>query len=216
MAGMAPATIELRPLRVRAQILLRSAVANRPRERGLTMRPLFRWIPLVVAMLVAGCATMKAGSHIERGAEFTHYQTWEWAPPEERPTGDPRLDNNPMFERHLRSAVERQLAGKGYVRTALAGPPDLRAQYHVNFGRTVEISGGAASPGACARDCEPEAYAYEQGTLVVDLVDARTNKVVWSGWSRDNMDGNIDTQPRMEREIDRVVAAMFERIPRAR
>jgi hypothetical protein len=169
-----------------------------------------------MAALVAGCATMKAGSHIERGAQFTHYQTWEWAASEERPTGDPRLDNNPMFEVHLRSAVEHQLAGKGYVRTPLAGSPDLRAQYHVNFSKTVEISGGAAIAGSCSRDCEPEAYAYEQGTLVVDLVDAQTSKVVWSGWSRDNMEGVIDNQERMEREIDRVVVAMFERIPRAR
>lgn len=121
-----------------------------------------------------------------------------------------------FFEQHLRSAVEHQLAGRGYVRTSLAGPPDLRVRYHVNFSRTVEISGGAASPGACSRDCEPDAYAYEQGTLVVDLVDVRTNEVVWSGWSRDNMDGIIDNQQGMERKIDRVVAAMFERIPSAR
>jgi hypothetical protein len=180
------------------------------------MLPLFRWIPFVVAMLVAGCATMKAGSHIERGAEFTHYQTWEWAPPEERPTGDPRLDNNPMFEVHLRSAVEHQLSGRGYVRTPLAGAPDLRARYRVNFSKTVEISGRTGSVGSCSRDCEPEAYAYEQGTLVIDLVDTQTSKVVWSGWSRDTMEGVIDNQERMERKIDRVVAAIFERIPRAR
>jgi hypothetical protein len=30
------------------------------------------------------------------------------------------------------------------------------------------------------------------------------------------MDGIIDNQQRMEREIDRVVAALFERIPSAR
>ena len=179
------------------------------------MRPLFRWVPLVAALL-AGCATMKAGSHIERGAEFRQYHTWEWATAEERPTGDPRLDNNPMFEARLRSAVEHQLSGRGYVRTALAGAPDLRARYRVNFSKTVEISGRTGRVGSCSRDCEPEAYAYEQGTLVIDLVEARTNKVVWSGWSRDIMEGVIDNQERMEREIDRVVAAIFDRIPSAR
>jgi hypothetical protein len=179
------------------------------------MHPRFRWVPLLAALL-AGCATMNAGSRIERGAEFTSYHTWEWAAAEERPTGDPRLDNNPMFEVHLRSAIERQLAGKGYVRTPLAGPPDLRARYHANFSRTVDVSGGTTGAGSCSRDCEPEAYAYEQGTLVVDLVDARTNKVVWSGWSRDNMEGVVDNQDRLDQEIDRAVAAMFERVPTVR
>jgi len=198
------------------------------------MRPLVRWIPLLTAItprmlrathlvtvallaaVLAGCATMKAGSRVEGGAEFTHYRTWEWAPAEERPTGDPRLDSNPMFEEHLRSAVEHQLARKGYMRTTLAGSPPLRAHYHVHFSKRVEIAGGAARGSSCSSDCEPEAYAYEQGTLVVDLVDARTSKVVWRGWSWDNMQGIIDNQARMEREIDRVVAAMFEQIPSAR
>jgi hypothetical protein len=117
---------------------------------------------------------------------------------------------------HLRSAVERQLAVKGFVRTPLAAPPDLRARYHVNFSKRVEMSGGATSAGACSGNCEPDAYAYEQGTLMVDLMDARTNKVVWSGWSRDNVEGIINNQHRMERAIDRAVAAMFERFPNVR
>jgi len=78
------------------------------------------------------------------------------------------------------------------------------------------MSGGATSAGACSGNCEPDAYAYEQGTLMVDLMDARTNKVVWSGWSRDNVEGIINNQHRMERAIDRAVAAMFERFPNVR
>jgi predicted small secreted protein len=174
---------------------------------------------VLLAAVLAGCATMGAGSHVERGTELTQHRTWEWAPAEERPTGDPRLDNNPMFEEHLRSAVEYQLARKGYFRTTLAGPPALRVKYHVNFNKSVDISGGSAGSGlggSCSGDCEPEAYAYEKGTLVVDLVDARTNRVAWRGWSSDNMEGIIDNQGRMEREIDRMVAAMFERMPSAR
>jgi hypothetical protein len=210
------------------------AVANLRYQKGLIMclllrRTSLRIAPtprmlrathLVAAALVAGvltaCATMGAGSRVERNIDITHYRTWEWAPAEERPTGDPRLDNNPMFAAHLRSAVEHQLARKGYTRTTLAGPPALRARYHVNFGKTVEISSASPAGGSCSGSCEPDAYAYEQGTLVVELVDARTDTVAWRGWSRENMEGVIDNQARMEREIDRLVAAMFERMPGAR
>ena len=189
-----------------------SLIAKTPRMLRATHLVSAALLPAVLA----GCATIGAGSYVERGTDFTHYRTWEWAPAEERPTGDPRLDNNPMFEEYLRSAVEHQLARKGYTRTTFAGLPALRVDYHVNFSKTVEVTGGSARGGSCSGDCEPEAYAYEQGTLVVNLVDARTNKVVWRGWSRDNMEGIIDNQGRMEREIDRVIAAMFERMPSAR
>jgi hypothetical protein len=166
--------------------------------------------------VLGGCAAaLKSGSHVERGAAFTHYRTWEWAPADQAPTGDPRLDSNPMFAESLRAAVEHQLARKGYVRTSLAGPPDLQVHYHVNFTKTLEVTGGASGVGSCSGNCEPEAYAYQQGSLVIDLLDARTSRLAWRGWSQDNMDGVIDNQDEMDREIVRVVAAMFEQLPSA-
>lgn len=168
----------------------------------------------VVALLAsAGCATMQVNSNIQRGADFTQYRTWEWAPDAAMPTGDPRLDSSPFFQNRVRAAVEHQLTAKGYVRSTLAGSPTLRVHYHANFSKTVEITHSGARSGSCDQDCEPEAYAYEQGTLVIDLIDARTEALVWRGWSRDNMEGAIDSQDRMEQEIDAAVAAMFERFP---
>ena len=190
------------------------------------MHPLFRSnLPLLgvalllltalLAVVVGGCATLKSGSYVERTAAFPHYRTWGWAPPQETPTGDPRLDSNPMFEEHLRAAVEHQLSAKGYVRTTLAGPPELRAHYDVNFSKTFEVTGGVPATGSCYGNCEPEAYAYEQGTIVVDLVDVRTNELAWRGWVRDTMEGRIDDQRRLEQEIDIAVAALFEACPNA-
>ena len=162
-----------------------------------------------------GCAAVRSGSFVDRNVSFSQYRTWEWGPIEQTPTGDPRLDSNPMFEEHLREAVEHQLSRKGYVRTTLAGTPDLRAHYHVNFDRTFEVTGGQSTAGSCSGNCGPDAYDYEQGSVVIDLVDAKTNTVVWRGWSRDNMEGVVDNQRRLEQEIDHAVAALFERCPSA-
>jgi hypothetical protein len=172
-------------------------------------------LAFLLTLASAGCATMKGNSYVERGAEFTHYRVWEWAPAEPVPTGDPRLDNNPFFQDYLRNAVDQQMTRKGYVRSTLAGQPDLRVHYHVNFSKTYEVTGGARIIGSCDRDCEPEAYAYELGTLVVDVVDSRTAKPVWRGWVRDNMEGVIDRQDAMEAEVDAAVAKMFELFPDA-
>jgi hypothetical protein len=168
----------------------------------------------VVALLaLTGCATLNVSSHVERRADFTHYRTWEWAPDAAVPTGDARLDNSPFFQNRLRGAVEHQMTAKGYVRSTLAGSPDLLVHYHANFSKTFAVTDNRTGIGSCYRDCEPDAYAYEQGTLVIDVVDARTEALVWRGWSRDNMEGAIDNQSRMEQELDAAVGGMFERFP---
>ena len=45
-------------------------------------------------------------------------------------------------------------------------------------------------------DCGP--YVYEAGTLLIDLVDARTQQLVWRGWAEAVFDDVIDNQRSME------------------
>ena len=47
----------------------------------------------------------------------------------------------------------------------------------------------------------------------IDFVDARTNTLVWRGWSEGNFDGVIDDQAWMEEQIDRAVIRILERLP---
>jgi hypothetical protein len=65
----------------------------------------------------------------------------------------------------------------------------------------------------CYPNCEPEVVDYEQGTIVVDLVNATTDKVVWRAWAQDNISGMIDDQQRMKDHIEKAVVQMFEQFP---
>ena len=67
--------------------------------------------------------------------------------------------------------------------------------------------------GYCYGNCEPEVVNYEQGTLVIDVVDARTKKVVWRGWAQDTMTGVIDNQARLEKQVDEGVTRMMLLLP---
>jgi hypothetical protein len=49
---------------------------------------------------------------------------------------------------------------------------------------------------------------------VLDVVDTRTDRVIWRGWAQDSLEGVIGNQDRMERMINQAVARMLERFPR--
>ena len=168
---------------------------------------------LVAASFAAGCATLTVSSHIERDVDFTSYLTYDWGPPDNLPVGDPRLDNNPFFVDYLQGAVEKQLAGRGYERV-LTGDPDLLVHYHASVTQKVDVYEADHRQGYCYANCQPQAVDYEQGTLVVDIVDAKTNKIVWRGWSQDVMDGVIDDQDRLEKQVDAGVTKMMMLLPR--
>ena len=69
--------------------------------------------------------------------------------------------------------------------------------------------------GYCYGDCQPQYTDYEQGTLIIDVVDTRTNKVVWRGWAQDVMNGIIDNQDRLEKKVDEEVTKMMMLLPPA-
>lgn len=165
------------------------------------------------ALAIAGCATMNVSSHIERNVNFADYVTYDWGPPDKLPVGDPRLDNNPFFNDYLMGAIEKRLAAKGFERV-LTDQPDLLIHYHASVNQKLDVYEVDSSYGYCYGNCQPQIVDFELGTLVIDVVDPKTNKVVWRGWAQDTMNGVIDNQERLEKQVEEGVTKMMLLLPR--
>ena len=164
----------------------------------------------LISVAVAACAAIQVNSYVGPGADITRYRTYHWAPADPQATGDPRLDNNEFFRDRIRSAVDQRLGERGFEKTA-APMPDLVVHYHASVTQEVNAN-GLDGPNVTCENCEP--YVYDAGTIVVDLVDARTNRLVWRGWAEGSIDGAIDNQAFLERQIDESVARILARLPR--
>jgi hypothetical protein len=166
------------------------------------------------ALVASGCATtMTAGSHSERGLDFARYRTYDWGPADALPTGDPRLDGNPVFKDQLQGAVERELALKGFE-LAAAGTPDLLIHYHAHVSERIRIGATGQPYANCPGDeCLGEVIEYEAGTIVLDIVDTRTNRVIWRGWAQDSVEGILDDPDKLEEKVNESVKRMLARLP---
>jgi hypothetical protein len=168
----------------------------------------------ICALAVTGCATtMSLSSHVERGLDFGRYRTYDWGPADALPTGDPRLDKNPFFKDHVEGAVEKQLAARGFEMST-SGTPDLLIHYHASITQRIDVNRVDRGYGYCyTDDCQSGVIEYEAGTLVLDIVDTRTNRVIWRGWAQDSVEGVLDNEDRMERKINEAVTRMLARLP---
>ena len=165
---------------------------------------------LAVALSAAGCG-LTIDSYVERGFEPQRYHTFNWGPPDATSTGDPRLDNNPFFDERVRTQVEKELVSRGFEKTATE-PPDVLVHYHANVTQKVDTRDFDTQHDYCdGGDCAP--YVYDAGTLFIDLVDRRTNRLVWRGWAAGSIEGLIDDQGWLEKRIDDTVARILSRLP---
>ena len=156
--------------------------------------------------LVAGCAPIRAHAYAEPGVSF-HFHTYAWAADDAVPTGDPRLDNNRFFSEQVRNSVDRELAARGFEKSQSASV-DLLVHYHATITQEIEI----ASTDRFDHCSNCGTSVYDAGTLVIDLVDPRTSRLVWRGWV-EKVDPVIDNQAWMEETIDRAVTQIMRRLP---
>lgn len=169
---------------------------------------------VIAALAAANCATtMTVSSHMDRDLDFSRYRTFDWGPADALPTGDPRLDQNPFFKDHVQGAVEKQLFARG-IELSTAGTPDLLIHYHANITQRIDVNRVDRAYGYCSgRDCPADTIEYEAGTLVLDIIDTRSNRLIWRGWAEGSVDGVIDNQEWMEARIDEAVRRILERLP---
>ena len=169
---------------------------------------------VVVAAVASGCAAaINVSSHRGPDVDWSGYRTFEWAPPDALPTVDPRLDANPVFSDRMHGAVAAGLIEHGW--TAAAGnTADVFIHYHANVTTRLDVARIDRAYGSCpGGSCPGQTVEYDAGTLVLDFVDARTQRLIWRGWAQTELQELLRDPDRMATTIDQAVTGMLRQLP---
>jgi Domain of unknown function (DUF4136) len=160
-----------------------------------------------IAALAAGCATKAdVRTDQEPGSDLKAYQTFAFYE-----SANPAYMS--LLEKHLRHAARTQLERQQYRYDERN--PDLRVNYALQVLDKQEVqstSRGHLGYRAWAYS-GVETVDYKQGTLAIDLVDAKRNALVWRAVAEGRLDHKAMEQP--QATIDAVVGEMFTRFPGA-
>jgi hypothetical protein len=179
-----------------------------PSRSALTRRTVGLAALAALAAAAAGCATrpgvrtdQAAGSDLKSYRSFAFYDS----------SANPPYMS--LLEQHLRHAARAQLERQHYRYDER--DPDLRVNYALHVIDRQELqpaSHGHLGYRAWAYS-GVETVNYRQGTLAIDLVDARRNALVWRAVAEGRLDAKSMEQP--QAAIDAVVGEMFTRFPGA-
>jgi hypothetical protein len=169
---------------------------------------------LLAAAAAAGCLTlMPVGSHVQRGVDFTRFRTYDWGPADALPISDERLRENYFFVDDVHGAIDRELDGRGLVRVT-AERAELLVHYHAAVGERLEVLSTPARFRDCVGgDCRPTVNAFDAGTLVIDIVDASTQQLVWRGWAEHRLEDMLDDPAVVRRRVQDAVHGVFKSFP---
>ena len=178
----------------------------------------------VLGLAVAGCSTLKVKTDYDPSVDFARYSTYAWLkPPMKDDASASPVDEltdpfarNSLLDKRVRNAVDKELAARGFRK----GPEDsssFRVSYYVILKDKTRVR---SSPGAYyggyydrgyygAGYGGVTSYDYQEGTLIVDVIDARSDSIAWRGWAiGTNKEGFYS-----EKQVAKAAQKILEKFP---
>lgn len=157
-------------------------------------------LSLALAGTLMGCASTQVQTDWDRNAQFSKYHTYTWL---ETPRMQ-AMQQATLFDRRLRSAVEEQLAAKGMQKSEAPAEADVFLVYDAAIEGKIDVK----QWGYFGRQID--VTEYKEGTLLIDVVDAKTKTLVWRGTATDD----ISDRELSSEKIGKAVAKMFAKFPK--
>jgi hypothetical protein len=187
------------------------------------MRGWSRWFGVAAAgaiffLAAAPAVAQKIETGYDKAADFSRYKTYAWIPRVTPAT-------NPVLSAIISNNIDYELKQKGLRK--VDANPDLLVK---SYGGAEDVTGGFAAidPSHIATGGDPMPGAdmwagslpptpvpqIMEGSITVDLVDARQKHVVWRATAKGKMD--YDKRSKLLEQANKAVAAMFKKYPPAK
>lgn len=169
---------------------------------------------LVAVCALAACSTVSVTTNYDRTVSFAKYRTYSLSPASKGQT------LSPSSEAALRDALRAELAAKGIVE-ASSGRADVAVVRHVFTQEKLSVQQytdwgygfggwpygyGYYGMWAGAPQTYTDVSQYTEGTLVLDLVDNRTKKLVFRGVGTAVVGGPESNANKIREAVRKIVA----------
>jgi Domain of unknown function (DUF4136) len=164
-------------------------------------------------LFVSASFAQRVKTDYDRNADFGQYKTYSW---------EKVHSENGFWVDRIKAAVSSALAAKGWMAVESGGNVSVMAmemtQSHQTLNTYYDSFGGGwgwrrgfrGGFGDGFGDSTTTENTYKVGTLVVDLFDSNTKKLIWRGSSSDALS---DKSAKNIKNLDKGVEKMFDHFP---
>ncbi len=178
----------------------------------------------------AGCSSIAVTTDHDRSADFTNLKYYDWMPGPQKTPDDPRIENAAL-DAQIRRVITDGLTDKGYQRRTHQDP-DFYIGYHAAVERKLAVTnidsyygydverawelsrgrGGAGGYGPGTIGGRVYAYEYDEGTLILDIVDPTMKHLMWRSAAKAVVEED-QTPEAAEAQIQEAVDRMLADFP---
>jgi hypothetical protein len=171
-------------------------------------------------VLMLGCSGLDVKRDYDTSTDFQRIKTYAWQSPMGKVPGD-TLDNNSLVDTRIRKAVNAALSGRGYREESAENVDCLIATHYVvdkepepdqvrtGIGLGMGSGGTFGSLGIGLGSGHQD---VERETLTIDVIDSRSGKLLWRGFTEQRLERSSDPK-KAEARINATAKAILSKFP---
>ncbi|MDX2474055.1 MAG: DUF4136 domain-containing protein [Candidatus Krumholzibacteria bacterium] len=169
----------------------------------------------VLLWALGGCSSMSVTYDYDNNVTWEGLKTYAWLASTNEMSENPAKDSmsGGLLDKRIRAAVDWEMEQRG-IKTG--DDPDLLIKYYLGAEQKVQVTdwGYRYSDyywGYGGRQID--VYQFTQGTLVIDIIDAKTKALIWRGTATDTVDEGQRSPEETEARVNDVVNKILANFP---
>ena len=167
-----------------------------------------RLLPLMLLFLVASCNSIRVTSDYDTSTDFSKYKTFAFYK-----KGIDKVDISDLDKRRILKAVENEMLAKGFTKSE---KPDVLVNIFTKSRQKVDIYNDNMyfgwHPWYYGPNYGMHISKYTEGTLFIDLIDAKKKELAWQGIGSGALNTSGDVIKK-EEKIKEFVAEIMAKYP---
>jgi len=176
----------------------------------------------VITLSLIGCSSIKYSTDFDPTQDFSKYKTYRFANPSEVDPED-LLNQYPLIKKRVMAAIEEDFAAKGF-QIAEEGEPDFVVILASGSKEKMSVTntggygyggwyGGYGGYGGYGYGGSTYVNYYEEGTLVIDIVDWQEKELSFRGTATGTLSKSEKTPEESQADIDELITNILSKFP---
>ncbi len=171
--------------------------------------------------LFTACSSYTVKTDYDPTITYASYKSFDWYAASKRAKGK-GSGTDPLLDKRVRASVQKVLEAKGFKQETVAEPDFLVTYYPIyqnkKYRTTTSIGGDYGwgrrqwGYGMGTRFSTSQVHQYREGTIILEIVDSRSNQLVWQGAAEGALT-NLDNPEDAQEAINKAVGDLLMNFP---
>ena len=165
---------------------------------------------LLLLFLFTSCSSVKVNYDYDKNVDFNQFKTYAF-----QKSGIDKVEISDLDKKRILRAIDEQMAAKGFTKSE---NPDLLVNIFTKEREQVDVNQFNAGWGyGWGYGWNPYLWggntsvsSYVEGTLFIDLIDAKKKELIWQGQGEGVLTKNVDKK---DEKVKEFVSKILEQYP---